>query len=54
MFGKDKPYIVALTGFASRENTDRIVAAGANACVPKTAPAKVMLEKLGIKHVRKR
>jgi excisionase family DNA binding protein len=54
MFGKDKPYIVALTGFASRENTDRIVAAGANACVPKTAPAKVLLEKLGIKHVRKR
>jgi excisionase family DNA binding protein len=54
MFGRDKPYIVALTGFASRENTDRIVAAGANSCVPKTAPAKVLLEKLGVKYVRKR
>jgi len=54
MFGKDKPHIVALTGHASRENTERIVAAGANSCVAKTAPAKVLLDKLGVKHVRKR
>jgi excisionase family DNA binding protein len=54
MFGKDKPYIAALTGTASRENTDRIVAAGANSCVAKSAPAKVLLEKLGVKHARKR
>jgi CheY-like chemotaxis protein len=48
MFGRTKPRIVALTGFASAKNFDRIVAAGADCCVAKTAPVKILLQKMGL------
>jgi CheY-like chemotaxis protein len=48
MFGKTKPRIVALTGFASKSNVERIIAAGADACVAKTVSAEVLLKELGI------
>jgi excisionase family DNA binding protein len=47
-FGDRKPRIVALSGFASHENIARITAAGANACLPKTTAAEVLLRELGI------
>jgi excisionase family DNA binding protein len=47
-FGKTKPRIVALTGFASKTNVERIMAAGADACVAKTVSADVLLKELGI------
>jgi excisionase family DNA binding protein len=53
-FGKNKPRIVALTGFPSEENTRRITAAGADACVGKTAPLKVLLRELGVDGAVKR
>jgi excisionase family DNA binding protein len=53
-FGKNKPRIVALTGFPSEENTRRITAAGADACVGKTAPVKVLLRELGVAGALKR
>ena len=48
VFGKIKPRIVAFTGFASTSKVERIIAAGADACVPKTASAHVLLEELGL------
>jgi excisionase family DNA binding protein len=48
MFGKIKPRIVALTAFASPGNIERILAAGANSCVPKKVPAKVLLREMGL------
>jgi excisionase family DNA binding protein len=47
MFGKTKPRIVALTGFASKTNVERILAAGADACVAKTAPTEALLKEMG-------
>lgn len=54
MFGKKKPRIVALTGFASVGNVERILAAGADACVAKTAAVDVLLKEMGLDRVRKR
>jgi len=54
MFGKKKPRIVALTGFASAGNVERILAAGADACVAKTAAVEVLLKEMGLSGVRKR
>jgi len=48
MFGKTKPRIVALTGFASESNARRIVAAGADACLAKSTSAQVLLKELGL------
>jgi excisionase family DNA binding protein len=48
IFGKTKPRIVALTGFASKSNVERILAAGADVCVAKTAPAEALLKELAI------
>jgi len=48
MFGKNKPRIVALTGFASKSNVARIMAAGADVCVAKTASAEALLKELAI------
>jgi CheY-like chemotaxis protein len=48
MFGKHQTRIVALTGHASARNAERIIAAGADACVAKTAPPKVLLQELGL------
>jgi DNA-binding NarL/FixJ family response regulator len=49
MFGRTKPRIVALTGFASRSNVERIMAAGADVCLAKTVSAEVLLKELGIR-----
>jgi excisionase family DNA binding protein len=47
-FGKKKPRIVALTGFASGGNVERIIAAGADCCVAKTSPADILLKEMGL------
>lgn len=47
-FGKHKPRIVALTGFANEDNTRRILAAGADACLGKAASFDVLLKELGV------
>lgn len=52
MFGKTKPHIVALTGFASEENCRRIVAAGADVCLAKSTSAQVLLKELGLIRVQ--
>ena len=40
--------IVAVTGFASPENVDRILAAGADACLPKPLDTERLLAELGL------
>jgi two-component system cell cycle response regulator len=40
--------IVAVTGFPSPENVDRILAAGADACLPKPLDAERLLAELGL------
>jgi excisionase family DNA binding protein len=52
MFGKTKPHIVALTGFASEENCRRIVAAGADVCLAKSTSAQLLLKELGLIRVQ--
>jgi CheY-like chemotaxis protein len=47
-FGRDKPRIIALTGFPSEQNRRRILAAGANACLAKTAPIEELMRELGV------
>jgi excisionase family DNA binding protein len=47
MFGKPKPRIVALTGFATEESVQRILAAGADACLAKNADAETLMGELG-------
>lgn len=48
MFGEQKPRLVALTGFPSRENVAQMLEAGANACLPKTTPADQLIRELGL------
>jgi excisionase family DNA binding protein len=48
MFGRTKPRIVALTGFASAGNVRRILAAGADACLSKTASVDTLLREMGL------
>jgi excisionase family DNA binding protein len=48
MFGRTKPRIVALTGFASAGNVKRILAAGADACLSKTASVEILLREMGL------
>ena len=40
--------IVAVTGFASPENIDRILAAGADACLEKPIDSERLLAELGL------
>jgi excisionase family DNA binding protein len=47
LFGKRRPRIVALTGFPSEENTRRILAAGADACLAKSLSNSILLRELG-------
>jgi excisionase family DNA binding protein len=47
-FGRQKPRIVALTGFPSEENKLRIIEAGADSCLSKTVPPETLLRELGI------
>ncbi len=48
MFGRRTPRIVALTGFPSEKNVRRILAAGADACLPKGSPVKALLREMGL------
>ena len=48
MFGKTKPRVVALTGFASPSNVARVMAAGADACLAKTGSVKLLLREMGL------
>jgi excisionase family DNA binding protein len=48
MFGALQPRIVALTGFATPANITRIIAAGADACVAKSAPMATLLKEMGL------
>ncbi len=48
MFGRSTPRIVALTGFPSEENVRRILAAGADACLPKGGAIKILLREMGL------
>jgi len=52
MFGKNKPRIVALTAFASRDNVKRILDAGADCCLEKSTSAEDLLKELGVGLVR--
>jgi excisionase family DNA binding protein len=53
-FGKAKPKIIALTGFATRANAARILAAGADRCLSKTASPDLLLQEMGLNHAIKR
>lgn len=48
MFGNEKPRIVVLSGFLSEDNVRRVLEAGANSCVSKTAPTLTLLRELGV------
>jgi excisionase family DNA binding protein len=48
MFRNHTLRILALTAFASPENTQRIIAAGADACIAKSAPAEELLRELRV------
>jgi excisionase family DNA binding protein len=52
MFGKTKPRIVALTGLATEDNVRRVLAAGADACLAKTATTDTLLGELRLLSVR--
>jgi len=46
MFGRSKPRIVALTGMATEETARRVLAAGADVCLPKTVSKEILLGEL--------
>jgi excisionase family DNA binding protein len=48
MFDNLKPRIVALTGFATPANVERIIAIGADACLAKSAPAGALFKEMGL------
>jgi excisionase family DNA binding protein len=48
MFGALKPRIVALTGFATPANVERIIAAGADSCVAKKSGMAALLKEMGL------
>jgi excisionase family DNA binding protein len=48
MFGRSVPRIVALTAFPSAENVMRILAAGADACLPKGSTVGDLLLEMGL------
>jgi excisionase family DNA binding protein len=48
MFGRKVPRIIALTAFATKANARRILAAGADACLPKGASIDVLLQAMGL------
>lgn len=48
MFGRERPRIVVLSGLLSEANQRAVLAAGADACVSKSAPAARLLKELGI------
>lgn len=48
MFGRKTPRILAVTAFPSAKNVRRILAAGADACLPKRADVKLLLREIGL------
>jgi excisionase family DNA binding protein len=46
IFGRSKPRIVALTVVATEENVQRVLAAGADVCLPKTVSTETLLGEL--------
>jgi CheY-like chemotaxis protein len=48
MFGRSVPRIVALTAFPSEKNVLRILAAGADACLPKGSAVGELLLEMGL------
>lgn len=40
--------VIAMTGYPSQENVEKIIAAGAEVCLPKPIDAQVLLEHLGL------
>jgi CheY-like chemotaxis protein len=48
MFGRSAPRIVALTAFPSEKNVQRILAAGADACLPKGTAVRELLREMGL------
>jgi len=52
MFSKRQLRILALSAFASNENTERIIAAGADACVPKSIPAEQLLREMRVSRAK--
>lgn len=48
MFGGRKPRIVALSGFLSSENAERMRAAGADVCLSKASSSEILLHELGL------
>jgi excisionase family DNA binding protein len=48
MFGRTAPRILALTAFPSAKNVRRILAAGADACLPKRTAIKLLLREMGL------
>jgi excisionase family DNA binding protein len=48
MFGRSVPRIVALTAFPSERNVLRILAAGADACLPKGSAVGKLLHEMGL------
>jgi excisionase family DNA binding protein len=48
MFGRSTPRIVALTGFSSEKNARRILAVGADACLPKGTAVKELMREMGL------
>jgi excisionase family DNA binding protein len=47
IFGRTKPRIVALTGAATPENVQKILTAGADACLAKPVAADILMKELG-------
>jgi DNA-binding response OmpR family regulator len=48
MFGRGAPRIVAFTAFPSEKNVLRILAAGADACLPKSSDIRELLREMGL------
>jgi CheY-like chemotaxis protein len=48
MFGRKTPRILAVTAFPSAKNVRRILAAGADACLPKRADVRLLLREIGL------
>ena len=45
--------VIAMTGYLSQKNVEKIIAAGAEVCLPKPIDAQVLLEHLGLNHQAK-
>jgi excisionase family DNA binding protein len=48
MFSRRSPRILSLTAFPSEKSVRRILAAGADACLAKGTPIKILLQEMGL------